>query len=939
MSEKVRIKEEYLNHQFFSFFESIIENNIIDLNIDTTIFKDKIDVSIFETAVYNQCFNIVMYLSLKTLVLDINMFSEKYTDKEIAYFDYLKFLKSRDGIKSFFEKYKGLRKQIVREINYFTESSKIFGKRFYKDFNLFKNKFGLSGKVYEFEFSQGDSHCHKQSVIRIAFEEKTIFYKPQNSNAIKIISDINLELEKDSISAFNVPYTLYQPEGYCWQEEVTYCMSTESEAKYVYRQYGTLACLAYVFNITDLHMNNLIVHKEKLYLIDVETFLQRNTQKKAIDNSLTMEVYEKIKNTVLSTGLFPIQFKKYKDVDLSGICGKGNQVVDKGKYEIINKNRGDMNLVKKKYYTQEGMNRVTIENRIVDPRDYAKEILYGFELCYRYLLLKEVYFSRILSKYDELYTRLIYRNTSDYAKFLLAGTNPKYIASSEHRKDLFSMLKKSEDFIDKIIIEYEISDLIGGDIPYFTVDMNGNIYNSSHVKISKLSKTENMCLDDRLKKLSYDDLDFQIELMEISLAKPEKKWESDTTGNKCFEDSNDKDMDEELLLEEAKYIFDDSIKNGIQNKDELTWIGIDITESEQWVVSPIDYSLYNGLIGNAIAFLYIYDITKNKKYYDMLNKIVSSITNIKNIWESEDYSVFLGKGGFLYLYYILWKKLNNPKYESLFWKEIDNIKKLDLKTQNLDYISGVSGLLVVLCNIYENEKNDILYKIIVNISEYIISKKDKKADKYVWYSDIDCNEILNGLSHGLSGIAYSLIKSWKITKKEEYCKVALSAIDFENTRKKDGNWIDFRNYERRKELKFREPVYWCHGAAGIGMVRSKIDKIIKENSIKNDLSMAIETVLKKGCINSDCLCHGKFGNLELLMLEDDRTKDVEFHKEIASKILRIINNSNNVWKSGVPQEKRIFTLMLGEVGIAYQLMRFYSYYEIPSILMLDVPKV
>lgn len=938
MSKTLKIKDQCIRHQFFGFFESILENDIIDLNIDVVTLKNKIDIFQFETEVYNQYFNIVMYLSIKTLVLDINLFSNSYIDKEKAYLDYINWVKTKDGIKSFFEKYKGLREQIVKETKFFDESLKIFVKRLSKDFELLKSKFGLRGGVCGVEFSQGDSHCHKQSVIKVVFRDKAIFYKPQNSMAIKIISEINSELEKNGIPTFKVPDTLHTMDGYCWQEEIRYCASTEDEAKCVYRQYGALACLSYVFKITDLHMNNLIVQKGKLYLIDVETFLQRNTQKRMKDTSLTTEVYEKIKNTVLNTGLFPVQFKKYKNVDLSGICGKGNQEVDKGKYEIVNRNRGDMHLVKRESYTKEGMNRVTVENKIIDPRDYTKEILYGFEVCYRYLLSKTTYFSCVLSKYNKLCTRLIYRNTSDYAKFLLAGTNPKYITSSKQRKNLFSLLKKSEDVIDKAIIEHEILDLIDGDVPYFTVDMNGNIYNSANNKISELSESENIRLDYRLKKLSCNDLEFQIELIKVSLAKPKKKWEFDGSVDNSFRDSSCKDIDVELILKKAKCIFDDSIKNGIQNGEELTWIGIDITESEQWVVSPIDYSLYNGLIGNAMAFLYVYDITKNKKYYDVLNKVVKSINNTKNIWESEDYSVFLGKGGFLYLYYTLWKKLNNSEYEALFWKEIENLKNIELKTQKLDYISGVSGLLVVLCNIYENEKSDVLYEIIVDISEYIISKKDKKKGKCIWYSDIDCSEILNGLSHGLSGIAYSLIKSWEITKKEEYYRVALSALDFENTRKKDGNWIDFRNYERRRKLKFREPVYWCHGAAGIGMVRSKIDKIIRENRIKNDLNMAIETVLKEGCINSDCLCHGKFGNLELFMLEDESGRNIKLHKEIASKILRIINDSNNVWKSGVPQEKRIFTLMLGEVGIAYQLIRFYSNYEVPSILMLDVPK-
>ena len=31
-------------------------------------------------------------------------------------------------------------------------------------------------------------------------------------------------------------------------------------------------------------------------------------------------------------------------------------------------------------------------------------------------------------------------------------------------------------------------------------------------------------------------------------------------------------------------------------------------------------------------------------------------------------------------------------------------------------------------------------------------------------------------------------------------------------------------------------------------------------------------------------------------------------------------------------------MMVGEIGIAYQLLRYISNYEVPSLLLLDVPK-
>ncbi|HEQ8566341.1 TPA: lanthionine synthetase LanC family protein, partial [Streptococcus pyogenes] len=221
-------------------------------------------------------------------------------------------------------------------------------------------------------------------------------------------------------------------------------------------------------------------------------------------------------------------------------------------------------------------------------------------------------------------------------------------------------------------------------------------------------------------------------------------------------------------------------------------------------------------------------------------------------------------------------------------------------------------------------------------SEFIIDNVKKEDDKVYWVSDFSDSEILNGLSHGQSGIAYALLLSWKINKNYNYFKIAKSAIDFENTRISDGNWIDFRNKGKRSELGMPEPIYWCHGATGIGLTRYRESKWLNDKELKNNYEMAKQTVLNNGYLNSDCLCHGKMGNMELFMNLDDSLKN---EVDIEGIILNIVRNSQKFgWESGLPQYTRVFNMMVGEIGIAYQLLRYISNYEVPSLLLLDVPK-
>lgn len=58
----------------------------------------------------------------------------------------------------------------------------------------------------------------------------------------------------------------------------------------------------------------------------------------------------------------------------------------KGKYELINKNRGDMKLVKVDYFQEDGFNIPTLNGKVVEPLDYANEIIAGFRECYTFLM-------------------------------------------------------------------------------------------------------------------------------------------------------------------------------------------------------------------------------------------------------------------------------------------------------------------------------------------------------------------------------------------------------------------------------------------------------------------------------------------------------------------------------------------------------------------------
>ncbi|HHK1474158.1 TPA: DUF4135 domain-containing protein, partial [Streptococcus pyogenes] len=469
----------------------------------------------------NQLFETIMFLSMKTLVLDINHFSKEIENKSKAYEQYIQQIREENGISNFFDRYPYLLKQINREVGLVVESYSLLFDRFLKDLSEIRSCFNITESLSNVEFSLGDSHSQKQTVVKIEFKGKSVYYKPKSYDSYNILLELISLLKSNNIPSFSLPESLIKAD-YCWQLGVAYTSSNKDEVAKIYFKYGVLAAFSEIFSITDLHMENVIVSGGDLYLIDVETFFQRklNVQNQNFEG-ITVDTYQRIYETSLSNGLFPVQFEKNSAPNVSGISGKGGKR-KKGKYELINKNRGDMKLVKVDYFQEDGFNIPTLNGKVVEPLDYANEIISGFRECYIFLIPQRSKIKEIVEGFPELKSRALFRNTSDYGKFLQASTNPKYLFSEKKRKNLFSILYDAKH-IEHFIVDNEIKDLMNGDIPYFSMDTRGNVYNSVGTLIGNLGDTTS--LFDSITILNDERLKFTCELLEIVLKKPIKHWE------------------------------------------------------------------------------------------------------------------------------------------------------------------------------------------------------------------------------------------------------------------------------------------------------------------------------------------------------------------------------------------------------------------------------
>ena len=531
--------------------------------------------------------------------------------------------------------------------------------------------------------------------------------------------------------------------------------------------------------------------------------------------------------------------------------------------------------------------------------------------------------------------RIIFKNTSTYNVILNTSSNSLYFRNKQKLHNLLDLLKKDNNntLINKKIFNSEVHDLCNGDVPFFYKKSNGNsVFNSEHDEVFSSSIFKSIDFyRKKMIKVSKEDIDFQIKLIKISMAKPIKNWDLGGKDHYTSEKLSHINSSNNQIINEANRILNQIIDDGVQKNNFINWYNVSVDLNNTWVISPCNYYLFNGLTGILLVFALAYEITGRINYKQILNKGLNELLIFENKNINNNISVFNGIGSFLYFYFYLYLLTNKKCYLIKTKRYIEIIDKRLDKSSKLDLIDGVAGILTVLCNIKKKKNSLVPITLIKKCANLILDRWDSEE---CWSSDIIPDQHLNGMSHGLSGITYALFLANIYLKDTNINNKILTAINLENQSINNNNWIDLRNIENRKKKGFPDPIHWCHGAPGIGLSRIVINHKLNNNILKNNIKMAKEKTLLDGFGGSDCLCHGNLGNIDLFITDYIINKN-KTSLNIARKIVTNLCRNQKGWICGIPQHTRVDNLMTGTAGIVYELFRTVYPEKIPSILLLD----
>lgn len=782
--------------------------------------------------------------------------------------------------------------------------------------------------------SYSDVHQKGRQVVKIEIDKKMkILYKPHSMENEKAFMSL-LQWISQGIGITQLNYEILTHESYSWCSIVKYreCESKEEICNY-YKRLGTQLFLAYFLGTHDLHCENIIASGEYPVLIDLETLVggfNSGKRKTAED-----EVYYHLQQSVLSTGLLPTFMwdKGGNGIDVSGMSG-GNEATYPFKIPVI-MNPKTSNMRIGYDYPQATLkeNRVKLRGEFCPPVKYEAELLNGFSVAYRYVIENREEFKRQVKLMTGLKSRFLFSDTQRYGMTLSSSYHPSLLQDGAEREIFLMSMWKGRGVDKKTIVEDEIQSLLQGDIPYFEYYLGSKNLYSGTGKIWKnfFDSVPITFLLNKIDQLSEKDMIVQERYIQTALElTPENR---DNYENKVYAVDSIKshNREREDISSSVNHLIDRLIEEAIWNDDktEVSWCQINFNAEKNmvWHMTPMNMYLYNGLAGMLLIF---YELNQSRKE----QKIIEIYKTIKNMLfayteggrrslesiQSNLIGMYDGESSIIYTYLILYQQSKDKQY--LYYAEEHStiVEQLIDKSQKYDLLSGNAGAAQVLLKLYEvsgkNKYLTLAEKAITRLQEH----KEKQNQGIGWRIREDIPP-MSGMAHGNAGILMPVFTLWKKTGKEKYKQLAEEIWEYEESLYDVdiGNWIDVRNTEKcGGEV---GAMAWCHGAAGILLLRLYCNeltdaKLWKERFAK-DINRAYKILKKYWIRDSWSLCHGICGNLWILELIDIKEKNnfiYEYAKYLKSFKL-------------LPQELLNPGFMNGYGGIIYSILSNYIPYN------------
>ena len=872
--------------------------------------------------------------------------------------DFIKRLRQSDLSLVLLREYPVLARLITLYVDQWVDNSLTFLRRLCTDWSTICHTFSPQidpGLLKQVEGNAGDPHQNGQSVIILTFASGLrLVYKPHSLSVDVHFQELLLWLnERGDHPPFKTLRVLNQ-DTYGWVEfAALQDCSSQEEIRRFYQRQGAYLALLYMLDATDFHHENLVAAGEYPILVDLESLFHPHVESQKLDRDANSLADDAFFNSVMRVMLLPQHYytnDTYDGLEISGLGGASGQLSPFPVLQMEDLQMDTLHFIRKRIEMPGSRNRPTLNRQNIDIQNYADDLINGFRNMYRVLLQ---YRQELLSHdgpltcFTEDEVRVILRPTKFYSRILIESHHPDVLRDALDREFLFDCLWKEVVQRPSLAraIPSEYADLQRGDVPFFTTRVNSSdMWNSTGEVLPRFFNETGLSLVHKcLLRFSEQDLERQLwfiraSLTTLSLGTQELTWSKYSFTDTALLATPDR------LLKEACAVGERLEVRALSAEHETNWIGLTFVEERLWRMTPLGADLYNGLAGIIFFLAYLGKVSGEQRYTTLAHTALATLRRQLEQFRQHITGIggFTGWGGTIYLFShlgILWQ-------DSTFLTQAHDLVSLVrqhvAQDEAHDVMNGAAGCIAALLSLYYVAPSQETLEALQECGDLLLTHMQHMPIGVAWKT-LNNAQPLTGFSHGSAGIAWSLLKLADLTRQERFQATALQALEYERScfSTQAHNWPDFRDFVVRDRVPGDHAYMstWCHGAAGIALARLASLPYLKDAITREEIEVALQTTLDKSFGENHSLCHGDLGNIEPLV-EASKTYSNNYSAHVTRLSSGILSSmSQSGWLCGVPQGLETPGLMVGLAGIGYGLLRLAKPELIPSVLLLEPPKV
>ncbi|HBE31803.1 MAG TPA: type 2 lantipeptide synthetase LanM, partial [Cyanobacteria bacterium UBA11368] len=378
--------------------------------------------------------------------------------------------------------------------------------------------------------------------------------------------------------------------------------------------------------------------------------------------------------------------------------------------------------------------------------------------------------------------------------------------------------------------------------------------------------------------------------------------------------------------------------NPLYAADSVTWIGMGyLPNAQRMQLQPLGYGLYDGADGIALFLAALAKITGNAEFRDLALCALQDLRKLLQEIDPNEHGIggASGLGSIVYTLVRVSQFLDEPELLDVAKLAASLITQESIaKDRYFDIIAGAAGAILGLLSLYQAKPDPFVLDKVQALGYHLLINRTRSDSGLRAWATLQ-GKLATGFSHGAGGIAYALLRLYKITQETDFLAAAEEAIAYERTlfSHSAGNWQDVRD---------DFPSFmtsWCHGAPGIALGRLGGLEILDTTEIRQEIAVAINTTQRFGLPPLDHLCCGNFGRMEVLLVAASKLSRPELGNTVQKQAALVVRNAKQLGSfylfpslSGELYNPGFFQ---GTAGIGYQLLRLAYPDLLPSVLLWE----